>query len=166
MSIDNNNDGRHVFRAQPIESILSLNPFVVRRRIAFRDCDPAGLVYTPRFLDPIAISAIELFQAELFGLYGSRDPQLNGIDLPAKAVNMVFHNPVKMGEVIDLEVYCSRLGRSTCEFTVLGKGADDVLRFECALTTICIDPQAYKSVPLPDYLREKLLPYHRAAPSE
>ena len=94
-------------RAIPIEQIISLQPFVVRRRIAFRDCDPAGIVYTPRFLDPIATSALDLFMGELVGGLGDSDEPSKGLATPAKALNMVFHNPVRHRDLIDMEVYCS-----------------------------------------------------------
>ena len=146
-------------RALPIEEVISVNPFIVRRRIAFRDCDPAGIVYTPRFLDPIATSALELFMSEIIGLYGQRDKAIQGLDLPAKAVTMVFHNPVSYGDIIELRVFCSHIGTTTFESTVSGYSEEGLHLFDCAITSIAIDSDEYRSTALPEYLIKKLSSY-------
>ena len=148
-------------RAVPIEQIVSLDPFIVRRRIAFRDCDPAGIVYTPRILDPIAISAIELFIAELIGPYGDRDKSIDGLDLPAKAVSMVFHSPLRYGDLADLSVYCSRIGNTTFDLTVDARSTCGEALFDCTTTMICIGKAARRSILVPDYVQNKLQPYIR-----
>jgi len=146
-------------RAIPIEQVVSVQPFTVRRRIAFRDCDPAGIVYTPRFLDPISTSAVDLFLAELVGLYGERDQQVDGLDMPAKAVSLVFHNRVSYGDLIDMDVSCDRIGNTTFDVLVSARGAAGEALFECRITLICVEHEPYRSVPVPSYVREKLAPY-------
>jgi len=143
-------------RAIPVEQIVSLQPFVVRRRIAFGDCDPAGIVYTPRFLDPISTGAVDLFMQELVGTFGTRDKPVGGIDTPAKAINLVFHSPSRHRDLIDLELYCSRIGNSTFDITVEARAQDGKKLFDCTMTLICVDPAAYTSVPVPEFLSEKL----------
>lgn len=44
------------------EQVLSERPLVIRRRVKWGDCDPAGVVYTPMFSEYV-ISAAELFTA-------------------------------------------------------------------------------------------------------
>lgn len=158
---DSGTDSRVKSRAIPIEQIISLQPFVVRRRIAFRDCDPAGIVYTPRFLDPIATSAADLFMAELVGPYGNRDKEIEGLDLPAKAVNLVFHSPCRHGDLIDMELYCSRIGNITFETTIEARSSDDTALFDCRITTISVEHNPYRSSPLPEYLIHRLQPHCR-----
>ena len=146
-------------RAVPIERIVSVAPFIVERRIAFRDCDPAGIVYTPRFLDPISTSAGELFLAELIGLFGDRDAQISEYDFPAKAVSMVFHRPVHHGDHIMLHVSCTRIGNTTFDVSVAGRSDSGESLFDCITTLICIDRVAFAAKPLPTYLLQKLHPY-------
>jgi acyl-CoA thioesterase FadM len=149
-------------RAIPIEQIISLQPFIVRRRIAFRDCDPAGIVYTPRFLDPIATSAADLFIAELIGPYGNRDKEIKGLDTPAKAVNMVFHSPSRHGDLLDLEVYCSRIGTTSFETAIEARSEDGKPRFDCRITVLSVEHNPFRASPLPEYLIEKLSPHQRS----
>ena len=143
-------------RAVPIEQLVSLQPFTVRRRIAFRDCDPAGIVYTPRFLDPISTGALDLFMAELVGPYGHRDTEVHGLDMPAKAVNLVFHDRVHYGELIDLRIACTRIGNTTFDARVSGRSLSDEPLFDSTITVICVAHQPYRAIPVPDYLRGKL----------
>ena len=153
-------------RAIPVEQIVSLQPFVVRRRIAFGDCDPAGIVYTPRFLDPISTGAVDLFMQELIGTFGTRDKPVGGIDTPAKAVNLVFHSPSRHRDLIDLEIYCSGIGNSTFDLTVEARAQDDKKLFDCTMTFICVDPSTYSSVPVPELLIEKLQSQYKKAPAK
>lgn len=143
-------------RAIPIEQVVSLQPFIVQRRIAFRDCDPAGIVYTPRFLDPIATSAVDLFMGELIGLYGQRDEEVAGLDLPAKAVNLVFHSPARYGDLVNLKVFCSGVGNTTFELGIAGAAQDGTALFDATLTLICVAPSEYRSIPVPEYVQQRL----------
>lgn len=146
-------------RAIPIEQIISLQPFIVRRRVAFRDCDPAGIVYTPRYLDPIATSAGDLFMAELIGPYGNRDKEVEGLETPAKAVTMVFHNPSRLGDLIDMRVSCSRIGKSTFEIMIEASSPENTALFDCRITLITVEQNPLRSIALPHHLVEKLQPY-------
>ena len=42
------------------EAVVSKQPFTVRRRVRFGDCDPAGVVYTVQFSEYV-VSAMDLF---------------------------------------------------------------------------------------------------------
>ncbi|MEM1111222.1 MAG: thioesterase family protein [Pseudomonadota bacterium] len=156
------NSAESVGRAIPIERVVSTQPYIVRRRVAFRDCDPAGIVYTPRFLDPIATSAGELFMAELVGVFGQRDEPLKGVDFPAKALSMVFHSPARHGDILDLHVGCARIGNTSFDTRVDAFSTEGQAVFTCTMTVVCIDPGVYQSCPIPDYMREKLAPHLRA----
>ena len=149
-------------RAIPIEQLVSIKPFIVKRRVAFRDCDPAGIVYTPRFLEPISTSSSELFIAELFGPFGQRDEPLLGLGFPAKAVNMVFHSPAKVGDILDIEMYVSKIGNTTYEVTAQASNEGRAV-FDCRLTMICVKSKSFTAVPLPEYVIEKLSDYLKAS---
>jgi YbgC/YbaW family acyl-CoA thioester hydrolase len=148
-------------RAIPIERILSLNPFIVRRRIAFRDCDPAGIVYTPRYLDPIVTSVVELFMGEVGALFAHRAAELEGIGFPAKALDFVFHHPSKVGDLIDIEIFVSNIGNKTFQLTAIAKNLERKVLFDARLTSICILSSEFKAISLPEYLIDKLKPYMR-----
>ncbi|MEM8985540.1 MAG: hypothetical protein AAGC95_02360 [Pseudomonadota bacterium] len=146
-------------RAIPIERIVSLHPFVVRRRIAFRDCDPAGIVYTPRFFDPIATSAVDLFMMEQIGPPGERDEGFDGLGFPAKAVSFVFHKGVRLGATVDIAVAPANIGETSVTLDLKCHDAAGVLLFEASLTLVCIDSKTFIATPTPDALRSKFRAY-------
>src|SRR5207244_7412645 len=47
------------------EHIIATRPLVIRRRVKWGDCDPAGVVYTVTFAEYV-VSAAELFYGSLF----------------------------------------------------------------------------------------------------
>ena len=146
-------------RAVPIERVISVRPFIVRRRIAFRDCDPAGLVYTPRFFDPIATSALELFMMEACGPPDARDDFAEGLGFPAKAFNLVFHKGTRLGDMIDIRVACARVKKTTFAFSVEGRDAGGDLLFDGELTSICVRRDSFAATPVPPELRARLNEY-------
>lgn len=147
-------------RALPVESLLSVDPLIIRRRIAFGDCD---IVHTPRCLDPISVSACDLFMAQLVGLFGNRDRPVAGFDFPGKAVQLVFNQPMRVNELIDIHVYCCHIGRTTFDIQLDAIGGDQRNRFECVVTMICIETANYTAQPLPPYLVDRLIAHRRGA---
>lgn len=150
-------------RAIPIEQIKSFDPFVVRRRIAFRDCDPAGIVYTPRFFEPIATSAVDLFMSHLIGPHGDRDPEVAHLGTPAKAVQFEFNKTVPLGSLIDIEVSCDEIRNRTFSLKMVGRSDDASLLFSGLLTIICIDRTKFESISIPAHLKSKLTPFMQKA---
>ena len=73
-----------------VEHVVSTHPFTVRRRIRWGDCDPAGVVYTGRFVEYL-LGAVDLFSRHAFG--GLRSAFVNGlgVDTPCKGLSLDFH---------------------------------------------------------------------------
>ena len=149
-------------RLQPIEEVISRRPFLAKRRICFSDCETSGQIYPPRYLDPIAINALEEFLAPIIGYFGKTNEAFNGLAFPAKALNMDVHSNVEPGDVIDIEVFTTHIGTSTFEVTVSGMDnrcvpyLDSLPIFDCSITSICIDSQTFKAQKLPSKLVEAL----------
>ena len=148
-------------RATPLEYVISVRPFIVRRRIAFRDCDPAGIVYTPRFLDPIATGATDLFLSQLIGPMENRDEGLSNFGTPAKATEFVFHKGVKLGAEIDVEVFCKNIGNTSFALGLVAHDAEGTPLFDGSLTLIAIQADSFTAVDVPEVLRNKLESYMR-----
>ena len=61
-----------------VEHVVSTHPFTVRRRIRWGDCDPAGVVYTGRFVEYL-LGAVDLRSEMIKRFLGVRDRQQIGI---------------------------------------------------------------------------------------
>lgn len=144
------------------ESVISKVPFIVRRRVRFGDCDPAGVVYTPRFAD-YTVSAMELFLSDLMG--GPYLERLAGLETPLKALTFVFSAPLRPNDEFDMHVTVRELRTRTFDLAVVAT-LSSITVFEVAITPICITSGGdRRSVPIPETLRTLLTTYQQKAGS-
>lgn len=143
------------------ETVIAAAPFVVRRTVKWGDTDPAGVVYTPRFLH-FAVEAVESWFTSLTGRHWRHLPEDYGIETPPIAANLRFRHALWPDDRLDLTVRVTAIGRSSYTVAVAGANQDGVACFEANLTFVAIDPAARKSVPLPDRLRTALETYRTA----
>tara|TARA_B100000902_G_scaffold220301_1_gene209222 strand:- start:4554 stop:4889 length:336 start_codon:yes stop_codon:yes gene_type:complete len=77
--------------------------FVVKRRVLFGDCDPGGILYTPRAAHYIVEAGLDFFRARL-GDGAERKLFEQGIAPPARAFSIEFMKPMTWDDVIEIEV--------------------------------------------------------------
>jgi 4-hydroxybenzoyl-CoA thioesterase len=93
-------------------------PIVARRTIAFGDCDPAGIAYTPRLV-AICLEAIdEAWKVILDGEGWFELTADHGRGSPFVSIAMEFTAPVTPRTPLDLEVRLSRVGQTSLTFEV------------------------------------------------
>jgi 4-hydroxybenzoyl-CoA thioesterase len=91
--------------------------FIFRRQItiAWGDCDPAGIVFNPRFFEFFDASSWLLFDAAL----GVKPHQLNEtyglIGIPLVDARANFMKPVKFGDTAEIATRATKFGRSSFE---------------------------------------------------
>ena len=132
-------------------------PFITTRTILFGDCDPAGIVYTPR-IAYFAVEAIHEFLSHRLGGEGLRKVFAMGVLPPARALNLEFLSPMTWDEVIDIEVRSEAPGATSFGFAVEGRQASGEVTFRASMTQVCIDAESKQPTGLPDALRQALLP--------
>ena len=94
-----------------------MTPFLIRAvRIEWGQCDPAGVVYAPRFLDICGESTIRLFEAA--GLPMKRDMllQMRVAGYPMVDVSARFLAPCTFGDDVTVETAAPAFGNSS--FTI------------------------------------------------
>ena len=85
------------------EYVVSERPFVVRRRVKWGDCDPAGVVYTVTFGEYV-LSAAELFYGYLFDGTPQRIKDEHGFGTPTRALSFDFQASLWPDEEFDMRV--------------------------------------------------------------
>ncbi|MEL0081440.1 MAG: thioesterase family protein [Gammaproteobacteria bacterium] len=130
--------------------------FEVKRRIYWGDCDPAGIVYTPQFLD-MTFQAIEHFWLDQIEIRWLELQAELGLTTPMVHVEMDFTSPAASGEEISIWVAIEKLGRSTIHYRARGMRGDQSL-FVVRVISSMIDQQLFKSVPIPEQVRQRLEP--------
>ena len=132
-------------------------PFTTTRTILFGDCDPAGIVYTPR-IAYFVIEAIHEFLSDRLGGEGLRKVFVMGILPPARALSIEFLSSMTWDEVISIEVGSEAPGTTSFGFAVEGRQASGEVTFRASMTQVCICPESKQPTALPDALRQALLP--------
>ena len=139
---------------EPMQYVRSRRPFVLRQTVKWSDCDPAGVVYTGRFVEYVT-TAFRAFLAEVLGGNIEAYVARYAVDFPAKAISFVFDSSLRPDDRFDIEVRIAGIRNTTfeCEFasTHGGKAC-----FTARMTTICVSPGERKAIRVPDALRAKL----------
>lgn len=127
------------------------HPLTVR----WGDCDPAGIVYTPNILG-YAIEAVEAWYAAALGESWPQIIATRGLSTPMVHVSLDFSKAMRPGDAIRVGVEVTKIGGATLTFAVQGVDAGGDPTFIAKIVSCFIDDAAYKAVPIPPDLRQKV----------
>ena len=128
-------------------------------QIEFNHCDPAGIVFYPRYFE-MTNSVVENFFNDVVGrsfasMHRGAD---NGV--PTVSLAAEFLAPSRLGDKVLFSLKIEKLGRSSVSLRIEGHmGAE--LRLRVALTLVWID--GMKSAAWPDAMRARLVAYREDA---
>ena len=130
-------------------------PFVVRRRVKWSECDPAGVVYTVAFAEYV-ISAAELFYGFLFDGTPQRIKDEYRFGTPSRALAFDFRRSLRPDEEFDLTVVVSAIKSRTYTLEMTARTAlgEDV--FVALLTPICVVRGERTAIEIPPPFRNRL----------
>jgi acyl-CoA thioesterase FadM len=145
------------FASERREEIISKRPFVVRRVARWSECDPAGVVYSGNFAE-FALSAMHLFRRHAFDATWRDIRENAGVDLPAKAISLVFNGSLWPDDIFDMKVQIGEIRTRTFDFEIAAVRADDGSSvFTGRLGVICVTATDRRiATPLPEGLRLRL----------
>jgi 4-hydroxybenzoyl-CoA thioesterase len=96
---------------------LSSGQFAFRQQVYFQHCDPAGIVFYPRYFEMINTTVEEWFTQRLGvpfeTLHGSMDAVV-----PTVSIGIEFHAPSRHGDVLEFRLRPIRIGRSSVELAI------------------------------------------------
>lgn len=130
-------------------------PFKTSRVILFGDCDPGGVVYTPRIAHFVVEAGLEFLSAVLAGPAARRIFAM-GILPPARALSIEFLQPMVWDQLIDIEVSVKHIGEHS--FAMLFEAFDvhKTAMFRATITQVCVSPDTKRPVAMPAELRAAL----------
>ena len=123
--------------------------------VRFSHCDPAGIVFYPRFFDLFSSALEDWFLSGIESPFGGDFMVTRNLRVPSLSITAEFLHPCKMGEVLDLDLWVTRLGRSSFDLALAGSVAGD-LRLRVAWSMCVIDFATFRSTPIPDDLRQRM----------
>ncbi|RYI15419.1 MAG: acyl-CoA thioesterase [Acetobacteraceae bacterium] len=124
-------------------------------QIEFNHCDPAGIVFYPRYFEMVN-SVIENFFADVVGrsFASMHFGASNGV--PTVAVEAAFQKPSRLGEKVRFTLRVEKVGGSSVRLVIQGHGADGP-RMRATMTLAWID--GMKAAPWPGEMRAALEAY-------
>jgi 4-hydroxybenzoyl-CoA thioesterase len=122
--------------------------------VRFGDADPAGLVYYPVILHYLHVAMEEFFAARC-GITYARLMQDERIGFPTVNVQVEFFVPLVYGDEALVELFISRVGRSsaTFEYTVR-RASDGTLCSRSTQVQVAMNLDTRRAVRIPDQYRD------------
>lgn len=144
-------------RRQPLPvGALPRAAFRLEQPIRFPHCDAAGIVYTGRYVDLVNIAIESFYESvglDYYGLLGERR-----IGLGYASVQMDFHRPAVMGDVLTFAVLVHRVGRSSLEYRLHAHRGEEPM-MQARLVSVTTDLDTHASTPLPPDVKAAMLAY-------
>jgi YbgC/YbaW family acyl-CoA thioester hydrolase len=132
--------------------------------VRFGDCDPAGLAYYPALFH-YCHAAMEEFFAARCGTSYARLLAERRLGFPVVNVRAEFFAPFVYGDVAEVEVWVSAVGRTSATFEYRLRRASD--QTPCASAThvqVALNLDERRAVPVPEDLRRAFEQSARADP--
>ena len=139
---------------------MKQRPFSIKRTVTWGDCDPAGMIFTPRVID-IAMEALEVWYRDII-----KEPWVGliekGLGAPVVRAEVDYLDILRPDMEVDVEVRIESLGTSSITYLVRafdGAGTD---YFKARLVACIISRPDFKSQEIPADIRGRLEAYQAA----
>ncbi|GMV31630.1 MAG: hypothetical protein AMXMBFR59_37550 [Rhodanobacteraceae bacterium] len=126
-------------------------PFTTTRTVLFGDCDPGGIIYTPR-VSYFVVEAVHDYLADVLGGPAVRELFAMGILPPARSLSIEFLAPFTWDDVLTITVVPTAVGTTSFGFDVTAATSDSREVFRAMLTQVCVAPDTRRPVPVPERL--------------
>ena len=128
--------------------------FVFPQDILFKHCDPAGIVFFPRYFEMIN-DCVEAFFDQELGCSFVYIHKFGGI--PTAEISAKFSAPSRHGDRLRIELTCERIGHASMALAFSAMCSDE-LRFTANSALVFVGPEG-RPRGLPDDLRAALIKF-------
>jgi 4-hydroxybenzoyl-CoA thioesterase len=139
----------HLAKAPPPEAFCS------RQLVRYFHCDPGGIVYFPRFFEMFNAVLEDWFAEALDCPWGTDLMGARKLSIPTLAIRVEFLRASRLGETLAFALWPTRLGRSSISLALIGS-VGDAERLRATWTVCMVSSEGFRSVPIPDDLRERM----------
>jgi 4-hydroxybenzoyl-CoA thioesterase len=129
--------------------------------VRFADCDAAGIVFYPRYLEMFNGLVENWFRDELQFSF-TEIVTHRGWGLPTVHLEVDFVAPSRFDETLSATLTVSRVGRTSVGLEILFRGQDTVDRVRGKVVLVLIDRAIQRAIPWPSDLRERILAFQVA----
>lgn len=139
--------------------------YSIEEYVRWEDIDAAGIINYQAYLRFFGLAETELFRSA--GLaFGTMFNEIR-IWLPRVHVECDFFHPVKLDELLVVEAYFGKIGRSSIHLHFEAFRKRDRTRVARGkYVLVCVAQGEFAAMPIPDVVRQKLLPYVEEQPGQ
>ncbi|MFZ3583086.1 acyl-CoA thioesterase [Loktanella sp. DJP18] len=135
-----------------------MTAFRHQNSVMFQHCDPAGIVFYPRYFEMMN-AVVETFFDTALG-WSFRDMHtIDKVGVPTGRIAAEFHAPSRLGDTLDWKLSFSRIGGASADFT-LSAVCDAERRLSVTGTLVLVNLAAMTSTQWPEVRRAALQTYH------
>jgi 4-hydroxybenzoyl-CoA thioesterase len=126
--------------------------------VRFGDCDAAGIVFYPRYLEMFNSLVEDWYRDELQFSF-TEIVVVRGWGLPTVHLEVDFVAPSVFGEVLSSTLSVRELGTSSLTLDISLQGPDGSNRVRGQVVLVLSDRRNHKAIPIPDAIRARILPF-------
>ncbi|MEI2302374.1 acyl-CoA thioesterase [Ensifer sp. MJa1] len=128
--------------------------FTKQELIRFQHCDPAGIVFYPRYVEMINATVEDWF-AEAIGFDFAKIHVEMQSAIPVVSLQVDFRAPCRLGDLLQLELQVERLGTSSVQLSIVASIDRDV-KFAARVNLVHISKEDYRPRPWPYAMRNSI----------
>jgi 4-hydroxybenzoyl-CoA thioesterase len=133
-------------------------PYRTEIRVRFGDCDPAGIVFYPRYLEIFNGLVEDWCRDELQYSFPELITQ-RGWGLPTVHLEVDFLAPSRFGDILSATLTVQKVGKSSVNININLCSPDGAERVRGKVVLVLIDRKPQKAIPIPDDLRARMLAF-------
>ena len=129
--------------------------FTTQRKVRFQHCDPAGIVFYPRYFEMIN-SVVEDWFEEIVQRDFNQLHVESGTGVPTAAIDTQFHAPSRLGERLTFELAVQAVGRSSLTLQITAYCGEQK-RLTINSTLVYVDLNSGKPMPWTEAMRQHFI---------
>lgn len=131
--------------------------FTKQKNVRFSHCDPAGIVFYPRYAE-LCNELVEDWFREGLGVDFHQLQEKLRLSIPAVRLNLEFISPSTYGDVLDFSLQVMEIGSSSLSLSMLARCRGQE-RIRCELKLVMISLESMRSVRIDAAWREKFVAF-------
>ncbi|EAQ04152.1 probable 4-hydroxybenzoyl CoA thioesterase [Pseudooceanicola batsensis HTCC2597] len=131
--------------------------FAHRNAVMFQHCDPAGIVFYPRYFEMIN-EVVEVFFARALGWSFRQMHMVERLGVPMRRLATDFHAASRLGDELDWSLAVTRIGGASAEIEIRA-ACESEARLTARGTLVLVDLDRMTSTRWPEGRRATLESY-------
>jgi 4-hydroxybenzoyl-CoA thioesterase len=127
--------------------------------IRFRHCDPAGIVFFPRYMEMFN-DLVEDWCRDALGIDFDEIHLKRGWGLPTVHLDVDFLAPSVLGERLAATLRVNHIGSSSIGVDIVMCGPDGAERVRGRSVLVFIRAETKRAAPIPEELRARIVKFH------